>query len=100
MKPNVLSCLFDLKPTAKEPESILPLNYVAGAVTWQIESEVRQTNGDNRTPSGCLVNHLFVPVTMHPQVIDWAYTSLLTCHPGVKRTMHTISQRFWWSSME
>ena len=28
------------------------------------------------------------------------HTSLLSCHPGVKRTMYVISRRFWWPAME
>ncbi len=46
-KPDALSHLFE--PTAKEPEPILPLNRVVGAVTWQIESEVKRANGENLT---------------------------------------------------
>uniref|UniRef100_A0A8P4GTJ9 Gypsy retrotransposon integrase-like protein 1 n=1 Tax=Dicentrarchus labrax TaxID=13489 RepID=A0A8P4GTJ9_DICLA len=34
------------------------------------------------------------------RVIHWAHTSRLTCHPGIKRTMYAIQQRFWWPSME
>ena len=99
-KPDAVSRLFEPEPPAKEPEPILPLNCVVGAVSWQIESEVKRANGENPTPDGCPANRLFVPVDMRPQVIHWAHTSLLTCHPGVKRTMHVISQRFWWPSME
>lgn len=99
-KSDALSRLFNPEPVAKEPEPILPLNRVVGAVTWQIETEVKRANGGDPTPSGCPVNRLFVPIDMRPQVIHWAHTSLLTCHPGVKRTMHAISQRFWWPSME
>ena len=43
---------------------------------------------------------MFVPVELHPQVIQWAHTSLLSCHPGVQRTMFAISWRFWWPSIE
>ena len=99
-KPDALSRLFDPEPVAKDPEPILPLHRVVGAVTWQIESEVKQANGEHPPPSGCPDNRLFVPVNLRPQVIHWAHTSLLTCHPGVKRTMFMVSQRFWWPAME
>ena len=36
VKPDVLSRLFDPDPEAKEPETILPLTRVVGAVTWPI----------------------------------------------------------------
>lgn len=100
VKPDVLSRLFDPEPVAKEPENILPLTCVVGAVTWQIEKEVKQANGETPPPSGCPDNRLFVPVELRPQVIHWGHTSLLSCHPGVQRTMFAISRRFWWPSME
>lgn len=79
---------------------ILPQTCVVGAVTWQIENDVKQVNGESPPPSGCPENRLFVPVELRPQVIHWAHTSLLPCHPGGWRTMFAISQRFWWQSME
>lgn len=99
-KPDALSRLYDPEPAAKEPEHILPLDRVVGGVTWQIESEVKRALGVNPAPSGCPQNWLFVPVPLRPQVIHWAHTSLLTCHPGVKRTEYFIKQRFWWPAME
>ncbi|KAI3353673.1 hypothetical protein L3Q82_004917 [Scortum barcoo] len=33
---------------------------------------------------------------MRSKVIHWAHTSLLTCHPGTKRTVFVVQQRFWW----
>uniref|UniRef100_A0A671TP74 Gypsy retrotransposon integrase-like protein 1 n=1 Tax=Sparus aurata TaxID=8175 RepID=A0A671TP74_SPAAU len=100
VKPDALSRLFDPEPKAKEPETILPLTCVVGAVTWPIETEVKQANGGAPSPSGCPDNRLFVPPELRPQVIHWAHTSLLSCHPGVRRTMFVISRRFWWPSME
>uniref|UniRef100_A0A3B3H296 Gypsy retrotransposon integrase-like protein 1 n=1 Tax=Oryzias latipes TaxID=8090 RepID=A0A3B3H296_ORYLA len=100
VKPDALSRQFDPAPVAKEPEPILPLTCVVGAVSWQIESEVMQANSGVQTPSGCPRNRLFVPPTLRSRVIHWAHTSLLSCHPGVRRTMHAISRRFWWPRME
>uniref|UniRef100_A0AAQ4R0Q4 Gypsy retrotransposon integrase-like protein 1 n=1 Tax=Gasterosteus aculeatus aculeatus TaxID=481459 RepID=A0AAQ4R0Q4_GASAC len=71
-KPDALSRLFSPESVARAPEPILPLNCVVGAVIWPIESKV----------------------------IHWAHSSLLTCHPGVRRTMFAITQRFWWPAME
>lgn len=99
-KPDALSRLYDPEPIAKEPEAILPLNRVVGAVSWQIESDVKQANVVSSAPSGCPHNRLFVPVSLRSKVIHWAHTSMLTCHPGVKRTMYVIKQRFWWPAME
>ncbi|XP_035485268.1 uncharacterized protein LOC118302872 [Scophthalmus maximus] len=76
VKPDVLSRLFDPEPLAKE--SLLPLSCVVGAVTWQIEKEVKQANGEAPPPSGCPENRLFVLF----EVIHWAHTSLLSCQSG------------------
>ena len=81
-------------------ENILPLNCVVGAVSWPIENEVKHANGGAPSPNGCPDNRLYVPAELRPQVIHWAHTSLLSCHPGVKRTMYVISRRFWWPAME
>uniref|UniRef100_A0A671VHH1 Uncharacterized protein n=2 Tax=Sparus aurata TaxID=8175 RepID=A0A671VHH1_SPAAU len=80
VKPDALSRLFDPEPEAKQPETILPLNCVVGAVTWPIETEVKQANGVAPPPRGCPDNRLFVPIELRPQVIHWAHTSLLSCH--------------------
>lgn len=98
-KPDALSRLFDPEPAAKEPEPILPLNRVVGAVTWQIEKEVQQANVESPAPSECPPNRLFVTVPLRSKIIHWAHTSLLTCHPGVRGTMFALKQRFWWPSM-
>ncbi|XP_057714608.1 uncharacterized protein lrfn5a isoform X1 [Corythoichthys intestinalis] len=100
IKADALSRLYDPEPVAKEPEPILPLNCVVGAVTWQIETEVKQALGGVRTPRGCPENLLFVPANLRPRVIQWAHSTPLSCHPGVRRTMHAISRRFWWPGME
>ena len=84
VKPDALSRLFDPEPKAKEPETILPLTCVVGAVTWPIETEVKQANGGAPSPSGCPDNRLFVPPELRPQVIHWAHTSWLSCHLGVR----------------
>ena len=49
--------------------------------------EVKQANGGAPSPRACPDNRLYVPAELRPQVIHWAHTSLLSCHPGVKRTM-------------
>ena len=100
VKPDALSWLYNPEPFAKEPEPIRPLNCVVRAVSWQIENQVKHANGGAPPPKGCPENRLFVPVELRPQGIHWAHTSLVTCHPGVRRTMYVISQRFWWPSMK
>ncbi|KAI3368141.1 hypothetical protein L3Q82_007873 [Scortum barcoo] len=87
------------EPAAKEPEPILPPDRVVGAVTWQIENDVQRASQGEPAPEGCPRNQLFVPEAMHSKVIHWAPTSLLTCHPGIKRMVFVVQQRFWWPTL-
>lgn len=86
--PDALSRLFTPEPMAKEPEPILPLNCVVGEVSWPIETQVKQANGETPQPSGCPDNRLFVSTNLHQQEIHCAHSSLLTCHPGIRMPDH------------
>ena len=45
------------------------------------------------------INHnIFVPEDARPEVLQWAHSSSLACHPGVRRTLALLSRRFWWPS--
>ena len=77
-KPDALSQLFDHESVAKEPETILPLTCVVGAVTWQIEKEVKQANSRVPPLSGCPENWLFVPTMLLPA---WASCSRFPSPP-------------------
>ena len=100
VKPDALSCLFDPNSDPKSPSYILPPSCLVGAVTWGIEERVRQACANVQVLAGCPPNRLFVPSFLHSQVIHWAHSSLLSCHPGIKWTLFMIKQRFWWPSME
>ena len=99
-KPDALSRMFDPDSSPKTLSTILPSSCVVGAVTWAIERRVKEASANTPAPAGCPLNRLFVPVTLRPQVIHWAHTSRVSCHPGTARTIFIIKQRFWWSAME
>ena len=99
-KPDALSRLFDPESSTKPPSFILPPPCTVAAVTWGIGEKVRQATSNTVVPNGCPQNRLFVPVFLWTQVIHWAHTSLLSCHPGIHRTCFMVKQRFWWPTME
>lgn len=100
VKPDALSRLFDPDSVSKSPSHILPPSCVVGAVTWGVEKRVREAIALAEVPDGCPLNRLFVPVSLCSQVIHWAHTSRISCHPGVQWTVFILRQRFWWPSME
>ena len=94
--PDALSRLFDTDSLPKSDETILPGSCVIGAVSWEVEERVKRATVDLPVPVGCPPDRLFVPPELRSQVVHWAHTSLLSCHPGVRRTVFVVRQRFWW----
>ncbi|KAF7644344.1 hypothetical protein LDENG_00223730, partial [Lucifuga dentata] len=91
--------LYDADTSPLTPATILPAACIVGAVTWEIESEVRSALEGVQVPQGCPPNCLFVPVLLRSQVIQWGHTTKLTCHPRVERTLCFLRQCFWWPAM-
>ncbi len=42
---------------------------------------------------------LFVPVSVHSQVLQWAHVSRFACHLGDRRTISLLKRHFWWPRM-
>ena len=100
VKPDALSRMFQKDEASNEEQiPILPSPCVVAALTWDIEEQVREAIQDHPSPSACPPNRLFVPADLISQVIQWGHDSRLACHPGITRTHHLLSQRFWWPSM-
>ena len=70
------------------------------AVTWEIEAQVRQAQATQPDPGTGPPDRLFVPDSVRSQVLQWAHSSRLTCHPGIHRTLAFLRQCFWWPTMD
>ncbi|XP_043113873.1 uncharacterized protein LOC122358155 [Puntigrus tetrazona] len=82
-----------------DPDTILPKGVVVGVLSWDIEQRVRKAGREGEAPEGCPEGRLFVPAALRPKVLQWGHESRVACHPGVRRSLATIRQRFWWPSM-
>ena len=100
VKPDALSHQFQSDSGPTLPESVLPSKVVIGVITLDIEAKVKQGQADHPAPSACPENRLFDPANLDSQVLQWGHSSRLACHPGVRRTLALLRQRFWWGSME
>lgn len=98
-KPDALSRLFREDSASKETNSIIPETCIVGSFTWAIEAQVQQANEGLQAPPETPNNCLFVPSDLRGQVITWAHSSLFSCHPGVRRTLSRVRERFWWPGM-
>ena len=101
VKPDALSRQFlGEGESRKEADSILPSPCVIASLTWEVEERVRAAMEDQPGPSACPPNRLFVPQALRSDVLQWAHSSKLTCHPGIRRTCDVLKQRFWWATLE
>ena len=79
---------------------ILPSSRLVATLTWEIEERVRTAAQDQPGPSACPPNRLFVPPDLRSEVLQWAHSTQLTCHPGIHRTKDVVQRRFWWTSLD
>ncbi|KAM9506098.1 uncharacterized protein ACWYII_048073 isoform 2-T2 [Salvelinus alpinus] len=99
-KPDALSRLFSSPVVSTEPEGILPEGRVVGLTVWGIERQVKQALTHTASPRACPRNLLFAPVSTRLAVLQWAHSAKLAGHPGVRGTLASIRQRFWWPTQE
>ncbi|KAL0149260.1 hypothetical protein M9458_055494, partial [Cirrhinus mrigala] len=98
-KPDALSRLFEGPEREVAPDTILPKGVVVGSLSWDVEQRVRKAVREGEGPRGCPEGLLFVPAALRPEVLRWGHESRVACHPGVRRSLAAIRQRFWWPSM-
>lgn len=70
-----------------------------GALTWEVESAVREAQKEEPDPGTGPANRLFVPEAARSQVLQWGHNSRFACHPGISRTLSLLRRHFWWPSM-
>ncbi len=98
-KPDALSRIFEAETGSSSPVPIVPPNQMIAAVTWEVESRVREALDGVTIPARCPEGLLFVPETVRTSILQWGHSSKLACHPGAARTLALIKQRFWWPSV-
>ncbi|CAM4349732.1 unnamed protein product [Leuciscus chuanchicus] len=100
VKPDALSRLFDPTDAIPTPREIIPPGRVVGTAVWGIERLVKRALSHSIVPRNVPRNLLFVPVSARSAVFQWAHSSKLTAHPGVRGTLASVRQRFWWPTVE
>ena len=101
IKPDALSRQFlEREGDRTDPDTILPSSRLVATLTWEIEERVRAAAQDQPGPSACPPNRLLVPPNLRSEVLQWAHSTKLTCHPGIQRTKDVVQRRFWWTSLD
>ena len=87
IKPDALSRQFqEEEREVGEPDTILPSSHLIATLIWEVEERVRAAIQDQPIPSSCPPERLYVPSDLRSEVLLWAHSSKLTCHPGIQRT--------------
>ncbi|XP_025767086.1 uncharacterized protein LOC100708394 isoform X1 [Oreochromis niloticus] len=82
-----------------DPEPILPASCVFGAVTWEIESQIREAQDTEPNPGTGPPGRLYVPTSVRSHVLQWGHTARFSCHPGIRRTISFLQRYFWWPTL-
>ena len=102
VKADALSRQFSSVSSAVQESSdtVLPPTRVVGAVTWPIDSVIKEALQAQPDPGNGPPNRQFVPDAARPQVLEWGHSSPVACHPGERRTAEFIGRRFWWPTLK
>ena len=61
---------------------------------------VQEAQRDEPYPGGGTPDRMFVPQSARSQVLQWAHSTPLTCHPGIRCTLVFLRHQFWWETMD
>lgn len=99
VKPDALSRQFSTSERESDPGTILPDACVIGAVSWEIESLIREAQESELDPGTSPPGRLFAPAAVCPQVLQWAHTTQFSCHRGALRFVSFLRHYFWWPTI-
>ncbi|KAL3992222.1 crystallin, alpha A [Sarotherodon galilaeus] len=100
IKPDALSRQFDPANDPPDAPTVLPAGDRIGAVTWEVEEDIRRALETEPDPGTGPPNRRFVPAAARSKVIDWVHKGKFACHPGGGRTSSLIRRYFWWDSID
>ena len=78
----------------------MPSTCIVTAVSWEIKSRIHKAQQKLPDPANSPRKALLVPDSVHSEVLQWAHSTHVTCHPGMNRTLAFLHQRFWWPTVQ
>ena len=87
-------CFLALPLLPRKEETILSPSCCVGAVKSKLERIIRAAKATQPDPHKSPTHCLFVLHSVPSQALQWAHSSLLTCHPGPSRPWHSCDSIF------
>ena len=99
IKPDALSRLHSPSQSSDVRTTVLPAEMLVTATHLHVESLVERALEGINAPVNSLAGRLDVPEEVRSEVLMWAHSSQLACHPGVRRTLALLHSCFWWPAV-
>ncbi|KAK6316198.1 hypothetical protein J4Q44_G00137220 [Coregonus suidteri] len=98
-KADALSRRYDTEERSVEPTPILPESCLVAPVVWEVDAELERALRTDPSPPQCPEGRKYVPLEVRDRLIYWAHTSPSSGHPGIGRTVHCLSAKYWWPTL-
>ncbi|KAL0200281.1 hypothetical protein M9458_003468, partial [Cirrhinus mrigala] len=84
-------------PTESEP--IIPPHLIVSPIIWNLDQDIHQATLQEPAPPECPEGKIYVPRSLRHNLLGTAHGSPGSGHPGSKRTLSLLQNRYWWHSM-
>ncbi|KAI2647423.1 Transposon Tf2-11 polyprotein [Labeo rohita] len=84
-------------PTELEP--IIPPHLIISPIIWNLDQDIHQATLQEPAPPECPEGKIYVPRSLRHNLLGTAHGSPGSGHPGSKRTLSLLQNRYWWPSM-
>ncbi|KAL1277067.1 hypothetical protein QQF64_023740 [Cirrhinus molitorella] len=100
VKADALSRMYSPDSAIIPPDPILPPSVTVAPILWRFEDELRDAILEEPAPPGNAEGLKYVPTRLRLQLLEGTHTSPGSGHPGSRRTLSLLRQRFWWPRMD
>ncbi|KAL0180377.1 hypothetical protein M9458_025819, partial [Cirrhinus mrigala] len=99
-KANALSRQFESSTAPSDPEPIIAPSLILGPIQWDIMTEITEAQDNEPSPPECTPERTYVPRALRQRVMQWVHDFPSSGHPGITATIHLVTNRFWWPSLQ
>ncbi|KAK3521914.1 hypothetical protein QTP70_020023 [Hemibagrus guttatus] len=87
------------RPSAREPEPILPPNLFVCPKTWSLDDDIHVATEEEPALPGGPDGKEYVPTSLRLSLLDSVHASPGSGHPGRQRTLSLLKERYWWPNI-